>query len=92
MPKPGNPKKREDILQRDLDDGCVLQVPEQPQVFTLNITAALVWELCDGKHSPDRIADEIVASCEKTRAEVIDDVRAIVRDFREKNLLQSTVE
>jgi hypothetical protein len=92
MAKQKNPNKREDILQRDLDDGCVLQVPEQPEVFTLNITAALAWELCDGKHSLDRIADEVAGSCGKTRAEVIDDVHAIVRDFGEKNLLQSPIE
>jgi hypothetical protein len=48
MTKQSNPRYREDIPQRDLDDGCVLQVPEQPQVFTLNITAALVWELSEG--------------------------------------------
>ena len=48
MTKQSNPRNRADIPQRDLDDGCVLQVPKQPQVFTFNITAVLVRELSDG--------------------------------------------
>jgi hypothetical protein len=85
-----NPKKRKGILQRDLDDGCVLQGPEKAQVYTLNISAAFVWELCDGKHTVEKIAEELALVTKAEKSKVIEDVRVILKDFKNKKLLQTS--
>ena len=52
------PKRRGDLLQRDLEDGCVLRDPGTGQVYTLNASAAFVWELCDGEHTLRQMVKE----------------------------------
>jgi hypothetical protein len=55
-------------------------------VVTLNPVAALVWECCDGHHSEDAIVGE-VSSVFTGTARVEEDVKAVLKDLREKGLL-----
>ena len=41
------------------DGSMVLFNPPGRQIITLNPTAALIWECCDGAHTVAAIADEV---------------------------------
>ena len=82
-----SPKRREDLLKRDLEDGCVLYDEKTTQVYTLNTTAALIWEYCDSKSSIEQIAEELANASNHNKEEMLEDVRKIVTDFHEKGLL-----
>jgi hypothetical protein len=81
------PKGREDLLKRDLDDGCVLYDEKTSQVYTLNTTAALIWEYCDGNTTIEEIAEEIASAGNLNKDEAIKDVQKTIADFNEKALL-----
>jgi hypothetical protein len=53
------PGARVDCLSRQLDDEVVIYDPKRHQGHCLNSTAAAVWKLCDGKHSPLQIAEAL---------------------------------
>ena len=82
------PKRREDLLKRDLEDGCVLYDQSIKKVFTLNTTAALIWEYCDGSTTIDTLAQELSIAGGKKKEEVLEDVKSVISDFQEKKLLQ----
>jgi len=82
------PKRREDLLKRDLEDGCVLYDEKTSQVYTLNTTAALIWEYCDGRTAIEKIADEIAEVCSRSKEQMIQDVQKTIADFNGKSLLQ----
>jgi coenzyme PQQ synthesis protein D (PqqD) len=69
----GRPTKAAGVLDELLADGSmVLFSPRGQQIITLNPTAALIWECCDGAHSIAAIADEV--------REVFPDAPAIERE------------
>ena len=82
-----HPVKDRHVRDELLADGrMVLFHPTTRRVVTLNPVAALVWECCDGHHSERAIVDE-VSSVFTDAAGVQDDVRAVLKDLREKGLL-----
>ncbi len=58
------PKAREDVLFRELDDGCALYDPDNEKVHSLNLTAGFIWCLMDGSRSLAQIAAEIAEAAE----------------------------
>ena len=50
------PNPRDNVLFRELDDGCVLYDPGNEKVHSLNVTAARIWCLIDGSRSLGDIA------------------------------------
>ena len=82
-----HPVKDRHVRDELLADGrMVLFHPTTRHVVTLNPVAALVWECCDGHHTEDAIVAE-VSSVFTNTARVEDDVRAVLKDLREKGLL-----
>jgi len=86
------PRKREDILVRGLDDGTVLHDEKTSQVFTLNTTAALIWEYCDGETPIREMVKELSGVSDMKPDELLQDVRGIVQDFEKRGLLQKEPE
>jgi hypothetical protein len=82
------PKGRDNLLKRDLNDGTVLHDEKTSQIYTLNTTAALIWEYCDGKTSLKEITAELVDLCEKNPEELMQDVKSTIQDFQSKGLLE----
>lgn len=63
------------------DGGMVLFHTERQELLTLNGTAALVWECCDGAHDFTAIVAEVRELFPDVPA-VPDDVRAALRELR----------
>lgn len=75
------------MLDELLADGSmVLFHTASRQLMTLNPTAALIWEYCDGAHTEAAIASEISALFPNTPT-VADDVTAILRNLRSRGML-----
>src|SRR5262245_2960165 len=56
----GTPQARTDqLLCRSLPDGLMLYDPTRHQAYTLNRTAALVWQQCDGRTSVTAMAAQL---------------------------------
>lgn len=49
------PLRRNEILFREIEDETILYDPEAGLIHVLNTTAGLVWNLCDGVHTPKQI-------------------------------------
>jgi len=87
MPQPGEvteesgprglqPRKADCVHDELLADGCmILYNACRQQVLTVNPTAALVWECCDGAHNLDALVAEV--------RDVFPDAPAPDRDIRE---------
>lgn len=78
MPPHARPLKQDCVQDELLPDGSiVLYNGCQRQVMTLNATAALVWEYCDGEHEVDAIVAE-VREVFPTSADADRDVRGLL--------------
>jgi hypothetical protein len=86
------PRRSDNILIRELDDGTVLHDEKTSQVYTLNTTAALIWECCDGKTPIREMVKELTGVSDMKPDELLQDVRGIVQDFQKKGLLQEEPE
>jgi len=49
------PKQKADYYLESFDDELLLFHPSDKKIYQLNATAALVWQLCNGKHTVDEI-------------------------------------
>ena len=85
---PANPVKDRHVRDEQLSDGSmVLFHPTTKRIATLNPVAALIWECCDGRHSEGAIVGEVCSVFTDT-VRVQEDVRVVLKDLREKGLLE----
>ncbi len=82
------PRRRADIIAREMEDEILLYDPQQNSTHLLNPTAAAIWELCDGTRTPEEMAEEIVRVLPADRPTILSDVKRIIREFSENGLLQ----
>jgi hypothetical protein len=87
-PEEQRPLRDPCVLGELLADGSmVLFHTISRQLMTLNPTAALVWEHCDGAHTPALITAELGALFPDVRT-VAADVSSILRQLREQGMLR----
>lgn len=84
------PKARPDVVFRPMEDEWVLFDPVAHRIHVLNLTAALVWSLCDGVHDLEEMAREVAGSFSGAPepSAVAEEVTATVERFREEGLLE----
>lgn len=84
------PKVRDGLLFRPLDEEWVVYDPSGQQLHVLNLTAALVWQCCNGDLSVDEIVDTVREAFDKPteREQVERDVLGTVDEFAKKGLLE----
>ena len=81
------PLKHPSVIDELLSDGSMVLFHKASRyLMSLNPTAALVWEYCDGTRTSAGIADEIRAVF-PDRPSVGDDVSAILADLRDRGVL-----
>ena len=82
------PQRDPRVLDELLADGSmVLFHTLSRKLMTLNPTAALVWECCDGEHTEEAIAAEVQAVFPQATG-VADDVAAVLGDLRAREMLR----
>ena len=82
------PRPKNDVLFRELEDGCVLYDPGNEKVHSLNITAGAIWCLMNGSRSLGDIADEVSFMTKADRAVVLGDVIRAAGQFARLGLIE----
>ncbi len=81
------PLSRDDILYRELDDGCILYDPANLNVYTLNATAAYIWNCCDGESDVKRMAEDMAQLCQIDLDVAPEYVKSTIQQFHDNELL-----
>jgi glutathione synthase/RimK-type ligase-like ATP-grasp enzyme len=70
-----------------LDNELVLSDPEGARGYFLNETALAIWELCDGRRTVAGVARDLAHRYGLDPADLLEDVRAVVRELAEHGFL-----
>jgi len=83
------PRRHPNVLTTQAGNDVVLNDPRTRMVHLLNVTAAAVWNLCDGRHTPDEIAQSIKMQFLIPAAQDVDaDVRDLLARLNQSGLLE----
>ena len=78
-----------DVILKELNGEAVLYSAKQRALHVLNPTAQLIWELCDGGHTPEEMEQALRARFAVSAAQdVMRDVQKTLEMFSTKGLLQ----
>jgi hypothetical protein len=67
---------------------CLVFTPQRPNLYTLNPTAWLVLELCDGRNGASLEAAYRECAPQSTEEELAAELSAIVEDFEAKGIVE----
>ncbi len=82
------PRARPEVTQTDIDDEIILYNPADGATHALNLTAALVWELCDGAYALDGIAAEVASDFNIALDQASGDVEPLIARFYTLGLVE----
>jgi hypothetical protein len=85
---PDTPKRRSDVNARLVEGEAVLLDRTADLVHQLNETASFIWERCDGRSTPQDIADQLVDAFETDPVTAAASVMDALRRFDELGLLE----
>ena len=83
----GFPARKPGVWLRQAEDENVVYDPDTSAVHLLNVTATAIWVLCDGATTPDEMVDAICELSGLPREVVVEDVRRILLQFEEADIL-----
>ena len=84
-----NPVRKSGITVKDIGGEILLHSSDDKAIHVLNPTAQLIWELCDGEHTPADMASVIeVRFAVQEGHDVLGDVQQTLETFSTKGLLQ----
>ncbi len=81
------PKRRADLTIREVDGEVIVLNHRLGQIHQLNATASYVWHLCDGRMSVQDIIISVAKEYGGSAVEVEKDIRRVIAQFLEKELL-----
>ena len=77
------------LMVKDIGDGVLLYSISEDVIHILNPAAQLIWELCDGTHTPMDMEQAIRANFPvPVEYDVGQDIRRLLDVFTNKGLLQ----
>lgn len=83
----GFPTRKPQVWLRQTDKENAVFDPETSVVHLLNVTATAIWVLCDGETTPDEMVEAICELSGLPRDVVVEDVRRILLQFEEADIL-----
>lgn len=84
------PNRRTEFEERIVEGEMVVMDKESEQIHQLNQTASFIWQLCDGNHDRQQIAEELAASFEIDSVTAEADVTDTLNKLKEIGLLVSS--
>ena len=81
------PRKMDHLIQHDMDEEVLVYDPVVDRTHRLNVSAARIWELCDGTRSLEDIARVLTEQFEVEFETVLQDARAVLEQLKEEQLL-----
>ena len=91
-PKVSKPRRVGRVTQYEIDGEVVLYDPSRDRVHTLNNTAAVIWQLCDGSRTIDELTVEMAELYEVDPGVVELDVPDILEQLGTVHLLRHAVQ
>lgn len=90
------PKSNEDLAWRRIDrEVVILQFDgapdEKEKILILNETAAMIWELIDGKNEVKDIIGKLLSEYEVSEEDVCKKITNLMNKFEKKGLITYTV-
>jgi hypothetical protein len=82
------PSIRPDLQYRELEDGGVVYDTNAERIHTLNLSAAFVWNCCDGLHDLSDIASELRLQSSVSPEQALQDVSDVLAYFQREGLLR----
>ena len=86
--EPARPRRVGRVARYEIDGEVVLFDPKRNRVHNLNLTASVIWELCDGTRTVEELAEDMACLFEVEVAVVHSDVKRTVTDFSRSHLLR----
>lgn len=82
------PVRNGEIIWRRFEENVLIFDPETGDLSRLNITAARIWELMDGKHTTGEIAEAICSEFEDATVDrVKEGLTRILEDFETRGIM-----
>ncbi len=91
IPKTAIPQKNDTITEKILDDEIVLYNPANHNIHSLNKTAGILWNLCDGKTPINEMIKYLQESCKGDQRVIEIDVLTTFEEMKEKQLNNSDI-
>lgn len=86
--KGDSPRRVGRVAQHEIDGEIVLYDPKRNRVHTLNPTAAVIWQLCDGSRTIDQLADDMAILYGMDLSLIKRDLSQVLREFETSHLLR----
>ena len=83
------PNRRTEFEERVVEGEMVVMDKESEQIHQLNQTASFIWQLCDGEHDRQQIAEELAAAFDVDADTAQQDVAETLEKLEEIGLLLS---
>jgi PqqD family protein of HPr-rel-A system len=83
----GYPTRKPGVWLKQSQQENVVYDPEHGTVHMLNATAMAIWVLCDGETAAEEMVDAICELSGLPREVVVEDVRRILAQFTEADIL-----
>jgi PqqD family protein of HPr-rel-A system len=87
LTRDGKPARKADVWLRQSDNENLVFDPGSGVVHMLNATAMAIWVLCDGETDPEEMVEAICELSGLPRDVVIEDVRRILLQFEEADIV-----
>jgi hypothetical protein len=84
-----NPTRRAEFEERIVEGEMVVMDKESEQIHQLNQTASFIWQLCDGEHDRQQIAEELATAFQVDTETAQQDVADTLEKLEEIGLLLS---
>ena len=80
-------RKMDHLIQHGMDDEVLVYDPVVDRTHRLNVSATLIWELCDGTRSLEDIARVLTEQFEVEFDTALQDARTVLEQLKEEQLL-----
>ncbi len=81
------PRKMDHLIQHGMDDEVLVYDPVVDRTHRLNVSATLIWELCDGTRSLEDIARVLTEQFEVEFETALQDAWTVLKQLKEEQLL-----
>ncbi len=82
-----NPRQKENVMAQEVLEEMVLYDAETEIGYSLNSSARLIWDLCDGTRSVERICKELAEPLEVSPDLLHGDVSFLIGELAKLGLL-----
>ena len=81
------PARREGLIERELENELILYDPGSDRAYLLNQVSAAIWDMCDGRMSVSRMAEEIAQHFAIPIEQALDDLHSALSQLLDEGVL-----